>query len=257
MTNLKNKVALITGGSSGLGAAAARQFAREGAKVMIAARRKHKGETVVQSIEAMGGEAAFIQTDVARTDDVKAMVEATVSRFGRLDCAVNNAGIGGPIATPVADISEEAWDEVIGINLRAVWLCMKYQLPVMLAQGKGTIVNISSIYGYKPSDVGHAAYSTSKFGLIGLSKTAAVDYGRTGVRINVVAPGFTRSEMIDPEVEETAALFSALATKYSASGRLGEPEETAHAITWLSSDAAKFVNGVVLSVDGGSTSRLY
>jgi len=257
MKTFEGKVAIVTGGSSGLGAAAALQFARAGAKVVIAARRSDQGESVLRQIEALGSEGLFVRTDVTRGADVEALVKATLARFGRLDCAVNNAGIAGPVRTPVAEIEERRWDEVMNINLKAVWMCMKHEIPPMLAQGAGAIVNVSSIYGYKPSDIGHAAYCASKFGVIGLTKSAAVDYGQTGIRINAVAPGFTRSEMVNPEASGAAERYKVLAARHSAMNRLGDAEGTANAITWLCSDAAGFVNGAVLAVDGGDTSRLY
>jgi NAD(P)-dependent dehydrogenase (short-subunit alcohol dehydrogenase family) len=257
MKTFEGRVVIVTGGSSGLGAAAALQFAREGAKVVIAARRSDKSADVVRQIETLGSEGLFIQTDVAKRADIEALVEKTLARFGRLDCAVNNAGIVGPVAVPVADITEEGWDAVMNINLKGVWMCMKYEIPAMLKQGKGAIVNISSIYGFKPGDLGNAPYCTSKFGVIGLSKTAAVDYGQQGIRVNVVSPGFTHSEMVDPLAENNAELTRALVSRYSAQNRLGDAEETAEAITWLCSDAARFVSGAVLAVDGGDTTRLY
>jgi NAD(P)-dependent dehydrogenase (short-subunit alcohol dehydrogenase family) len=257
MKMFDGKVVIVTGGSSGLGAAAALQFAREGASVVIAARRMDKSAEVVRQMEALGGQGHFIQTDVTKRADVEALVEGTLARFGRLDCAVNNAGIAGPVGVPVADITEEGWDAVMNINLKGVWMCMKYEIPAMLKHAKGAIVNISSIYGFKPSDVGHAPYCTSKYGVIGLSKTAAVDYGHKGIRVNVVSPGFTHSEMVDPLAEHNDALTKALVSRYSAQNRLGDAEETAEAITWLCSDAARFVSGAVLAVDGGDTTRLY
>jgi len=257
MRPLEGKVALVTGGSAGLGAATALQFAREGAKVVIAARRKDQGEAVLRLIEALGGEGLFVRTDVSKGTDIEATVQATLARFGRLDCAVNNAGIVGPVRTPVADVEEAQWDALMNVNLKGVWLCMKHEIPAMLAHGAGAIVNVSSIYGFKPSDIGHAPYCVSKFGVIGLSKSAAIDYGQMGLRINVVAPGFTRSEMVNPDAPGAAERYKVLAARYSAMNRLGESDETANAITWLCSDAARFVNGAVLAVDGGDTARLY
>jgi NAD(P)-dependent dehydrogenase (short-subunit alcohol dehydrogenase family) len=251
------KVVLVTGGNSGIGAATALQFARQGASVAIAARRSDKGEAVVRQIEALGSAGLFVQADVTKIRDVEALVDKILERFGRLDCAVNNAGIAGPVATPVAEITEQGWDEVMNINLKSVWMCMKFEIPAMLRNGKGSIVNVSSIYGSKPSELGHAPYCASKFGVIGLSKTAAIDYGQQGIRVNVVSPGFTRSEMLDPSVEATADFFKTLFNRHSGQNRVGEAEESAEAITWLCSDAARFVNGTVLTVDGGDTSRLY
>jgi NAD(P)-dependent dehydrogenase (short-subunit alcohol dehydrogenase family) len=185
------------------------------------------------------------------------LVDGTLARFGRLDCAVNNSGIAGPVMVPVAEIEEEGWDAVMNINLKGVWMCMKYEIPAMLKSGKGAIVNVSSIYGFKPSDVGHAPYCASKHGVIGLSKTAAIDYAQQGIRVNVISPGFTHSEMVDPVVEALPEVMKSVVGRHSAQNRLGNAEETAEAITWLCSDAASFVNGTVLAVDGGATSRLY
>jgi NAD(P)-dependent dehydrogenase (short-subunit alcohol dehydrogenase family) len=250
------KVALVTGASAGLGAATALQFARDGASVVIAARREDQGEAVARAARDLGTDALFVRADVTRREDVEAMLKATLDRFGRLDCAVNNAGISGPVGVPAADVTEDQWDAVMNLNLRAVWLCMKHQIPAMLAHGAGAIVNVSSIFGYKPSDIGHAAYCASKHAVIGLSKTAAIDYGQAGLRINVIAPGFTLSEMVDP-VKKGVERYARLATRYSAMNRLGNAEETANAITWLCSDAASFVNGAVLSADGGDAAKLY
>jgi NAD(P)-dependent dehydrogenase (short-subunit alcohol dehydrogenase family) len=157
----------------------------------------------------------------------------------------------------VAEVTEDQWDYLMGINLRGVWLCMKHEIPAMLAQGQGAIVNVSSIYGSKPSEIGHTPYCVSKFGVIGLTKSAAVDYARAGIRINAVAPGFTRSEMVNPDESGDSEYFKVLCEKHSAMGRLGEAEEVANAIIWLCSDGARFVNGATLTIDGGDTTRLY
>jgi NAD(P)-dependent dehydrogenase (short-subunit alcohol dehydrogenase family) len=157
MKNFEGKVAIVTGGSGGIGEAVALKFAREGAKVVIAAQRVDQGEAVVREIESLGSEGLFVQTDVAKRAEIEVLVEKTVDRFGRLDCAVNNAGIVGQVSTPVAEIDEASWDDVMNVNLKGVWMCMKYEIPAMLKHGKGAIVNISSIYGAKPSDAGHSA----------------------------------------------------------------------------------------------------
>ena len=247
----------MTGGSSGLGEATALKFAEEGARVVIGARRAEQSAKVVQRIIDAGGEAHFVQADVSRAADVEHLVKEAVEKFGRLDCAVNNAGISGPRLTPMADITEAQWDEVMGVNLKGVWLCMKHEIPAMLANGGGAIVNVASIYGSKPSDMGHATYAVSKHGVVGLTKSAAVDYGQSNIRINAVAPGFTLSEMVDPNRPGAAERYKLLIARHSAMNRFGKSEETANAIVWLCSDAASFVNGAVLAVDGGPATRLY
>ena len=257
MKSLEGKVVVVTGASSGLGEAAALRFSEAGAKVVVAARREDKGQMVVGKIAALGAEGLFIKTDVTKRADIEALVDGTVAKFGRLDCAVNNAGITGPVMVPVAEIEEEGWDELMNTNLKAVWMCMKFEILAMLKHGRGSIVNISSIYGFKPADVGNAPYCTSKYGVIGLSKSAAVDYAQQGIRVNVVSPGFTHSEMVDPYVDAEPELMKAIVSRHSAMNRLGEAAEIAEAITWLCSDEARFVNGAVLPVDGGNTTRLY
>ena len=227
MNTFAGKVVMVTGASSGL--AAALKFAREGAKVVVAARRADKSQAVVRQIEALGSEGLFIKTDVTQRAEIEALVEGTVATFGRLDCAVNNAGITGPVMVPLAEIEEDAWDALMTTNLKAVWMCMKYEILAMLQQGQGAIVNIASIYGFKPSDVGQAPYCASKFGLIGLSKSAAIDYAPQGIRVNVVAPGFTHSEMVDPYVESAPELMSRLVSRHSAQNRLGTADEAAAA----------------------------
>jgi NAD(P)-dependent dehydrogenase (short-subunit alcohol dehydrogenase family) len=257
MKNFAGKVTLVTGGSSGLGEATALKFAEEGARVVIGARRAEQSAKVVQRIIDAGGEAYFVQADVSRAADVENLVREAVKKYGRLDCAVNNAGISGPRLTPMADITEAQWDEVMGVNLKGVWLCMKHEIPAMLANGGGAIVNVASIYGSKASDMGHATYAVSKHGVEGLTKSAAVDYGQSNMRINAVAPGFTLSEMVDPKRPGAAERYKLLLGRHSAMNRFGKSEETADAIVWLCSDAASFVNGAVLAVDGGPTTRLY
>jgi len=251
------KVALVTGASSGLGEATAIKFAEQGAKVVLAARRAEQSAQVVKRITEMGGEAHFVPADVSRAADVEALLKSTVDKFGRLDCAVNNAGISGPRYKPIADITEAQWDEVMDVNLKGVWLCMKYEIPAMLANGGGAIVNVASIYGSKPSDAGTAAYATSKHGVVGLTRSAASDYGQMSLRINAVAPGFTRSEMVNPDRPGAAEKYEVLLSRHSGMRRLGRAEEVANAILWLCSDQASYVNGSVLTVDGGSATRIY
>ena len=213
MKTFAGKVALVTGGSSGLGEATALKFAQQGARVVIAARRVEQSGEVVQKIHASGGEALFVQADISRAADVEHMVRTAVGKFGRLDCAVNNAGISGPRYTPLADVTEEQWDQVMNVNLKGVWLCMKYQIPAMLNNGGGAIVNIASIYGLKPADSGHVPYGASKHGVVGLTTGAACDYGQMSMRINAVAPGFTHSEMVDVNRPRAGGSFRRLATR--------------------------------------------
>ena len=257
MSNIEGKVVIVTGASSGLGEATALRFAQGGAKVVVAARREDKGQAVARQIDALGGEGLFIKTDVTRREDIEALVKGTVARFGRLDCAVNNAGISGPVMTPVAEIAEDDWDCLMNTNLKAVWMCMKYEILAMLEKGGGAIVNVSSIYGFKGSDLGHAPYATSKFGVVALSKSAAIDYGQRGIRVNAVSPGFSHSEMVDPYAESAPDHLKSVLGRHSGMNRLGHAHEIAEAIVWLCSDAASFVNGTVLPVDGGETARLY
>ena len=249
------KVVVVTGASSGIGAATALRFARDGARVVLAARGVEACDALARRIRDDGGDAQVVRTDVACAADVEALVAQVLARHGRLDVAVNNAGIAGPRATPLADVDEADFDRVIGTNLKGVWLCMKHQLPAMLAGGGGAIVNVASIYGLKPSDVGHAVYAASKHAVVGLTRSAAADYGQSGVRINAVAPGFTHSEMVD--VDRPGARYDALVARHSGMKRLGHAEETANAIAWLCSQEASYVNGVVLPVDGGEATRLY
>jgi A-factor type gamma-butyrolactone 1'-reductase (1S-forming) len=257
MGALDGRVVLVTGASSGLGEATAKMVAAQGARVVLAARREDKGVAVERAIKDAGGNALFVRTDVTQRDQVKALIERIMHTFGRLDCAVNNAGIAGPVAVPVADVEEHEWDEVMNVNVRAVWLGMKYQIPAMLAAGSGSIVNVSSIYGYKPSPIGHAPYAASKHAVIGLTKSAAIDYGTQGLRCNVAAPGFTRSEMIDPTTDAGLEFVTQVLPRHSAMNRLGTSDESAAMIAWLCSDAASFVNGAVMTVDGGDSSRMY
>ncbi|MHB9027921.1 MAG: SDR family oxidoreductase [Candidatus Latescibacterota bacterium] len=249
---LQNKVALITGGSSGIGFATALAFYQEGARVVITDIAADAGEEAAKSIREAGGEAIFVQTDVSQANAVEAMVRKAVEKFGRLDCACNNAGIEGKQA-PVDVSTEENWNRVIEVNLKGAWLCMKYEIRQMLAQGGGSIVNISSVAGL----VGFQnipAYVASKHGVEGLTKAAALEYAKRNIRVNSVAPGVIRTAMVErvtggqPEVEAQYAAFQPL-------GRMGEPEEIAEAIIWLCSDAASFVTGASLVVDGGLTAQ--
>lgn len=242
----KNKVALVTGGSSGIGRATALAFARKGAKIVVADWVENM-ETM-DMIENLGGEALFVKCDVSNSADVKALIEKIIATFGRLDFAYNNAGIEGTSA-PTQDCSEENWDKTIGINLKGIWLCMKHEIPVMLKKGKGVIVNCSSVAGLVGFQ-GLPAYVASKHGVIGLTKTAALECAKHGIRVNVVCPGVIQTPMIDRltgKKKEAVEQFTGL----EPIGRFGKPEEIANAVIWLCSDEASFVTGIEMPVDGG------
>ena len=257
MSSFENKVILITGATSGLGATAAVSLAAKGAKVVITGRREERGQAIVDQMKAAGGEGVFIKADVTVRADVEAMVARTVDRFGRLDGAVNNAGIAAGIFTPIADFADEDWHASIDTNLTAVFMGMKFQIPALLASGGGSIVNISSIYGTNGGDIGNCGYVASKWGVIGLTKTAAIDYARQGIRVNAICPGYCHSEMVDPYAEAQPALFEKLLERYTATGRMGESHVVADAIEFLLSDQSSFVSGAVIPVQGGEHSRLY
>ncbi|MBP6180388.1 SDR family oxidoreductase [Flavobacterium sp.] len=245
-TTFKNKVAIVTGGSSGIGKATALVFAKKGAKVVVVDWLENK-ETV-NFIKEMGGEAIFIKCDVSKNADVKAMVAETIATFGRLDYAFNNAGIEG-ISAPTQDCTEENWDKTIGVNLKGIWLCMKYEIPEILKQGKGVIVNCASVAGLV-GFAGLPAYVASKHGVVGLTKTTALECAKLGIRVNAVCPGVIQTPMIDRLIgnsKEAVEQFTGLEPV----GRFGQPEEIANAVVWMCSDEASFVTGHAMAVDGG------
>jgi len=249
------KVALVTGATSGIGRETALQFAREGARVVLSGRREPQGRAVVSEIEAAGGEALFVRTDVTDADSVRRLVDATVARFGRLDCAFNNAGIGGDTMRPTADHSQENWDNVIATNLTGVWLSMKFEIAAMLQCGGGSIVNNSSGYGLVGSGIGHAPYAAAKHGVIGLTKSAAIDYATQRIRVNAVCPGWTHSEMVDPALVAMPEAFTAILKNEVPMQRIAAAVEIARAVLWLCSDEASYVTGHPLVVDGGALAR--
>ncbi len=244
----QDKVALVTGGSSGMGQATAIAFAREGAKVVIAADKNVKGsQETVKLIEKDGGEAIFVKTDVSKAAQVKALVDKTIEAYGRLDYAFNNAGIPGSWLR-LADCTEEGWDHTIGVNLKGIWLCMKYEIIWMLKHGGGVIVNTASVGGLKALPT-NADYSASKFGAVGLTQSAALAYAKDGIRINVVCPGLIDTPMTQRTTAQ--ATGGEPPEKLIPLRRMGTSEEIAEAVVWLCSDAASYVTGLAMTVDGG------
>jgi NAD(P)-dependent dehydrogenase (short-subunit alcohol dehydrogenase family) len=244
------KVAFVTGGANGIGRAAALAFAREGASVVVADVSEQNNQETARMIEALGGHALAVTCDVSRNEDVQRALNAAIDAFGRLDFAFNNAGIENRV-TPAADVTEEEWDRIIDINLRGVFLCMKHEIPLMLEQGAGAIVNTSSGAGIKGFK-GGAAYVASKHGVVGLTKSAALDYAQSNIRINAVCPGMIDTPMMERFSGGTAEGRQGVISQEPV-GRMGSPDEIAATVVWLCSDAASFVVGSAIVVDGGQT----
>ena len=252
MNEFQDKVAIVTGATSGIGRAAAIAYAREGAKVVVSGRRATEGEETVRLLQAQGGEGIFVKTDVSKAVQVKELVERTLQKFGRLDIAFNNAGIE-QVPLPFLEQDEETFDQVVDINAKGVWLCMKYEIPAMLKTGGGSIVNTASVFGVIGVP-GNEIYIASKHAVIGLTKSAAVEFGKQGIRVNAILPGVVDTDMYKrfagdkPEFREQMNAMHPI-------GRIGKPEEMAEAAIWLSSSKASFVTGHSLMVDGGYTAQ--
>ncbi|MGH9493107.1 MAG: SDR family oxidoreductase [Terriglobales bacterium] len=245
---LEGKVGIVTGGTSGIGREAAVLFAKAGAKVVVAGRRQAEGEETVGLVRAAGGDALFVKTDVSQAAEVQALVQKTVEKFGRLDVAFNNAGIEGSWI-PIAEQPAEDWDRTIGINLKGTWLCLKYEIQQMLKQGEGgAIVNMASIAGLIGSP-GAAAYCASKHGVLGLTKSAALETARSGIRVNAVCPAVIETPMGERLWGEPEARKYALGLHPI--GRFGTPMEVAEAVVWMCSERASFMTGQSLVLDGG------
>ena len=258
MERLKGKVALVTGGTSGIGQAAALAFAREGASVVIAARRTAPGEELVRQIEQTGGRAFFVRTDVSRAEEVENLLDRVVEKFGRLDCAFNNAATIANFSF-TADITEEEFDREVSLNLKSVWLCLKYEINQMLNQPLpgGALVNASSVNGLGGTP-GAALYSLSKSGILALTKSAALEYASKNIRVNALVPGAFNTPMLQGVISTFAdrnkldeAAVENFYKERIPQGRIGLPEEAAEAAVWLCSDAASYVTGHSMIVDGG------
>lgn len=249
----KNKVAVITGGGSGIGRISAIKFAQAGAKVLISDVNVENGEAVLEEIKALGAEALFVKGDVAKYEDVERLMQTAIDSYGSIDIGLNNAGIGGNITTKTADADVQEFDQVMAVNTSGVFYCMKLQLQQMQKQGSGAIVNIASVAGLRglPNNL---AYVASKHAVVGMTKTAAMEYARQGIRINAICPAFTKTQLFNPELFDSFApglsdkLLRAIPMR-----RFGEASEIADAILWMCSDQSSFVTGLAMPVDGGLT----
>jgi NAD(P)-dependent dehydrogenase (short-subunit alcohol dehydrogenase family) len=245
MKTFENKVVIVTGASSGIGRATALAFGQEGAKVIVSDVNEDEGQKTVDMIKNINGEASFIRCDVSKENEVKELVEKTIEKYGSLDCAYNNAGIEGSACSTV-ECSTENWDRTININLKGIWLCMKYEIPAMLKFGKGCIVNCSSIAGLVGFET-IPAYVASKHGVIGLTETAALEFAKKNIRVNAVCPGAIHTPMLDRFTHGEEQMMA----DQDPMGRVGRPEEVADSVLWLCSDKSSYVTGQAIAVDGG------
>ncbi len=246
---MKNKTVIITGAASGIGKATAELFAKQGAQVVLSDIQEEAGKATTESIIAAGGKAIFFKTDVSKPEEMEALVNFAIKAYGKLNVAVNNAGIGGELNL-IADMSLEGWQKVIGINLNSLFYGMKYQIKAMLKNGSGSIVNISSILG-SVGFAGSAGYTAAKHGVVGLTQAAALEYSAQGIRVNAVSPGFIETPLLDALDAEMKKQLVSL----HPIGRLGKSEEVAELIYWLSSDKSSFVTGSYYPIDGGYLAR--
>jgi len=249
---LNQKVAIITGGSSGIGRATGIALAKEGVKVAVAARRAKEGEETVHLIKEAGSDGIFVKTDVTKEDDIRSLVEKTIKAYDRLDYVFNNAGIG-ETTTPLVEQKSNVFDQIMNVNFKGVWLCMKYEIPQMIRSGGGAIVNMSSgagVMGFPQKSI----YIARKHAVIGLTKSAALEYAKSGIRINAIAPGTVDTDTLKRAAGDNKQFLETLKSMHPI-GRIGDPEEIANAVVWLLSDKASFVLGHTLLVDGGMVSR--
>src|SRR6516162_8578380 len=249
---LDGKITLVTGAGGGIGRATALVLAHEGGKVLVSDISTRRGQETATLVQDAGGEAEFFKADVAREADCEALVAAAVNKWGRLDGAHNNAGISGQIVS-VADDTEENWDRTLAVDLKGVWLCMKHEIRQMLKQGGGSIVNTASTAGLLGA-VRMGAYAAAKHGVVGITKTAALEYARSNIRVNAVCPGVVGSPVILGWFEANERLKKAMIAQEPI-GRVGEPEEIGNAVAWLFSDRASFVTGAAIPIDGGMTAQ--
>ena len=245
----QNKVVLVSGTSSGIGEKVALTFAEQGAKLILSSRNADLNEDLVRKIKKSGGKALFIKADFSIPSDVQNVVKKGVKHFGGLDIAVNNAGIEGTPGVKTADYDESVWDDVIAINLKGVWISMKYQIPEMQKRGKGVIINVSSLAGLQAGGAG-IGYHASKFGVVGMTKATALEYAEENIRVNAVCPAVIETPMADRAFNTDKKLKNAIAMHPL--GRLGTSKEVANAVCWLASDEASFVTGTALAIDGGA-----